>query len=103
MLREHFMASNGMASMDMCSDQTSNSLISVHQCHPWISNADTHCQDPDPKSHRSSCNTSYHFAASRTVTPRVPPYLARDRLRILAHVYDSVASIHMIENPGRHG
>ena len=25
-----------------CSDQTSNSLISVHQCHPWISNADTH-------------------------------------------------------------
>ena len=52
------------------------------------------CQDPDPKSHRSSCNTSYHFAASHTVTPRVPPYLARDRLRILAHVYDnSLASI----------
>ena len=25
-----------------CSDQTSNSLISVHQCHPWIGNADTH-------------------------------------------------------------
>ena len=24
-----------------CSDQTSNSLISVHQCHPWIGNADT--------------------------------------------------------------
>ena len=24
------------------SDQTSNSLISVHQCHPWIGNADTH-------------------------------------------------------------
>ena len=63
---------------------------------------DDGCQDPDPKSHRSSCNTSYHFAASRTVTPRVPPYLARDRLRILAHVYDSVASIHMTENPGRH-
>ena len=47
-----------------------------------------------------ACNTSYHFAASRTVSPRVPPYLARDRLRILAHVYDSVASIHMTENPG---
>ena len=27
---------------DICSDQTSNSLISVHQCHPWIGNADTH-------------------------------------------------------------
>ena len=25
-----------------CSDQTSNSLISVHKCHPWIGNADTH-------------------------------------------------------------
>ena len=25
-----------------CSDQTSNSLISMHQCHPWISNADMH-------------------------------------------------------------
>ena len=25
-----------------CSDQTSNSLIYVHQCHPWIGNADTH-------------------------------------------------------------
>ena len=24
------------------SDQTSNSPISVHQCHPWIGNADTH-------------------------------------------------------------
>ena len=49
-----------------------------------------------------ACNTSYHFAASRTVFPRVSPYLARDRLRLLAHVYDSVASIHMTENPGRH-
>ena len=29
--------------------------------------------------------------------------MARDRLRLLAHVYDSVASIHMTENPGRHG
>ena len=48
-------------------------------------------------------NTSYHFAASRTVFPRVSPYLARDRLRLLTHVYDSVASIHMTENPGRHG
>ena len=47
-----------------------------------------------------ACNTSYHFAASRTVLPRVPPYLARDRLRLLAHVYDSVASIHMIRSPG---
>ena len=44
-----------------------------------------------------ACNTSYHFAASRTVFPRVPPYLARDRLHLLAHIYDSVASIHMIE------
>ena len=25
-----------------CSDQTSDSLVSVHQCHPWIGNADTH-------------------------------------------------------------
>ena len=50
-----------------------------------------------------ACNTSYHFAASRTVFPRVSPYQARDRLRLLAHVYDSVASIHMTENPGRHG
>ena len=49
-----------------------------------------------------ACNTSYHFAASRTVFPQVPPYLARDHLRLLAHVYDSVASIHMTENPGQH-
>ena len=47
-----------------------------------------------------ACNTSYHFAASRTVFPRVPPYLARDRLRLLAHIYDSAASIHMTKNPG---
>ena len=45
-------------------------------------------------------NTSYHFAASRTVFPRVSPYHARDRLRLLAHVYDSVAGIHMTKNPG---
>ena len=25
-----------------CNDQTSNSLVSVHQCHPWIGNNDTH-------------------------------------------------------------
>ena len=25
-----------------CSDQTSDGQVSVHQCHPWISNADTH-------------------------------------------------------------
>ena len=47
-----------------------------------------------------ACNTSYHFAASRTVFPWVSPYLARDRLRLLAHVYDSVASIHMTRSPG---
>ena len=47
-----------------------------------------------------ACNTSYHFVASRTVSPRLPPYLARDRLRLLAHVYDSAASIHMTKNPG---
>ena len=29
------------APMDLCSDQTSNSLISVLRCNPWISNADT--------------------------------------------------------------
>ena len=46
-----------------------------------------------------ACNTSYHFAASRTVFPRVTPYQAWDRLRPLAYVYDSVASIHMTENP----
>ena len=50
-----------------------------------------------------ACNTSYHFAASRMVFPRVPPYLARDQLCLLAHVYDCVTSIHMTENPGRHG
>ena len=48
-----------------------------------------------------ACNTSYHFAASRTVFPRVSPYLARDRLRLLTHVYDSVASIHMTRTPTR--
>ena len=47
-----------------------------------------------------ACNTSYHFAASRTVSPWVPPYLAWDRLRLLAHIYDSAASIHMTKNPG---
>ena len=46
-----------------------------------------------------ACNTSYHFAASRTVFPRMSPYQVRDRLRLLAHVYDSVASIHMTKNP----
>ena len=25
-----------------CSDPTSDGQVSVHQCHPWISNADTH-------------------------------------------------------------
>ena len=25
-----------------CSDPTSNGQISVHKCHPWIGNADTH-------------------------------------------------------------
>ena len=25
-----------------CSDPTSDGLVSMHQCHPWISNADTH-------------------------------------------------------------
>ena len=48
-------------------------------------------------------NTSYHFAASRMVFPRVSPYPGRYRLRLLAHGYDCVASIHMTENPGRHG
>ena len=48
-------------------------------------------------------NTSYHFAASRTVSHGCRLTMARDRLRLLAHVYDSVASIHMTENPGRHG
>ena len=48
-----------------------------------------------------ACNTSYQFAASRTVFPLVPPYLARDGLHLLAHVYDSVTSIHMTKNPGR--
>ena len=48
-------------------------------------------------------NTSYHFAASRTVFHGCRLTMARDRLRLLAHLYDSVASIHMTENPGRHG
>ena len=46
-----------------------------------------------------ACNTSYRFAASRTVFPRVSPHLAWDRLRLLAHVYNSVASILMTKNP----
>ena len=25
-----------------CSVQTTNGLVSVHQCYPWIGNADTH-------------------------------------------------------------
>ena len=25
-----------------CSDHTSNGQVSMHQCHPWIGNADTH-------------------------------------------------------------
>ena len=45
-----------------------------------------------------ACKTSYHFAASSTVFPRVSAYQARDHLRLLAHVYDSVASIHMIRS-----
>ena len=49
-----------------------------------------------------ACNTSYHFAASRAVFPWLQPYLGRDRLRLLAHVYDCVASIHMTENLSRH-
>ena len=48
-------------------------------------------------------NTSYHFAASCTVFHGCRLTMAQDRLRLLAHVYDSVASIHMTENPGRHG
>ena len=41
-----------------------------------------------------ACNTSYHFAASRTVFPRVPPYLARDRLRFwLTYMIVPLASI----------
>ena len=41
-----------------------------------------------------ACNTPYHFAASRTVFPRVSPYHARDHLRLLAHVMIvSLASI----------
>lgn len=30
-----------------CSDRTSNDQISVHKCHPWISNADTHSTSKD--------------------------------------------------------
>ena len=41
-----------------------------------------------------ACNTSYHFAASRTVFPRVPPYLARDRFRLwLTYMIVSLAFI----------
>ena len=47
-------------------------------------------------------NTSYHIAASRTVFSWVLPYHGQDGLRLLAHVYDSVARIHMTKNPGRH-
>ena len=47
-----------------------------------------------------ACNTSYHFAASRMVSHGCRLTMAWDRLRLLAHVYDSVASIHMTENPG---
>ena len=47
-----------------------------------------------------ACNISYHFASSHTVSPRVPHYLAWDHLHLLAHVYDSFASIHMTKNQG---
>ena len=47
-----------------------------------------------------ACNTSYHFAASRTVFHGCRLTFARDRLRLLRHVYDSVTSIHMTKNPG---
>jgi hypothetical protein len=30
------------AQKNYCSDPTSDGQISVHKCHPWISNADTH-------------------------------------------------------------
>ncbi len=32
----------------------------------------------------------------------LPPYLGRDRLRLLAHVYEYVASVQTTKNPGRH-
>ena len=63
---------------------------------------DRHVRTPIPSHIDLAGNTSYHFAASRTVFPRLSPYHGRDRLRLLAHVYDSVASIHMTGNPGRH-
>ena len=47
-----------------------------------------------------ACNTSYHLAASRTVFHGSRLTMARDRLRLLAHVYDSFARIDMTENPG---
>ena len=48
-------------------------------------------------------NTSYNIAASRTASHGCRLTMAQDRLRLLAHVYDNVASIHMTETPGRHG
>src|SRR3954453_22872092 len=83
--------------------------VLFHSCHPSFRHTGVMFLDlrsvgtPILSHIDPACNTSYRFAASRTVLPRVPPYLARDRLRLLAHVYDSVASIHMTENPGRHG
>ena len=48
-------------------------------------------------------NTSYHLAASRTVFPRVSSYLFPGPFAPFgSRIYDSVASIHMTENPGRH-
>src|SRR3954471_21608322 len=37
-----------------------------------------HVRTPIPGHIDPACNTSYRFAASRMVLPRVPPYLARD-------------------------
>ena len=65
------------------------------------SNADV--RTPIPSHIDLAGNTSYHFAASRTVSHGCRLTMASDRLRLFAHVYDSVASIHMTENPSRHG
>ena len=82
-------------------DSTSTSL--AQQTYRQSSSDANAVKTPIPSHIDLVGNTSYHFAASRTVSHGCRLTMARDRLRLLAHVYDSVASIHMIENPGGHG
>ena len=79
--------------------------LATIQTHPNIRLVDdargaaTRVSTPIPSHIDLAGNTSYHFAASRTVSHGCRLTMVRDRLRLLAHVYDSVASIHMTRSP----